>query len=91
MCSFNDTTIYNNKQIKNKKRMKKNDRVYVMEDENGQPVICDCDTYLNHVLHLIKTTPNDYDLGKKIRGEYDMLKLSLIVLFNDDIRDGDVI
>lgn len=66
-------------------------RIYAIEDSNGEPVIVDTTDYLNYVLNLIKTTPNDYDLGKKMRQEYDMLKLSILLSFNDDIKDGDEI
>jgi hypothetical protein len=57
------------------------ERVFIMEDDNGEPIICDCETYLNHVIKMIEATPNNYDLGNKIRMEYDMLKISLIALF----------
>ena len=88
MCSFNDTTIYNKHNLKNKKKtMKRNERIYVMEDENGEPIICDCQDYLEFILRMIKNTPNDNDLGRKLRGEYDTLKLSLLFLFDDDIED----
>lgn len=67
--------------------MERNERIYVMEDENGEPVICDCQDYLQFILNVIKKTPNDTDLGRKIREEYDTLKLSLLLLFGDDIDE----
>jgi len=67
--------------------MERNERIYVMEDENGEPIICDCQDYLEFILRTIKNTPNDMDLGRKIRSEYDTLRLSLIILFGDDIED----
>jgi hypothetical protein len=36
---------------------------------------------------MIKNTPNDMELGSKLRSEYDNLKLSLIVMFGDDIEN----
>ena len=86
MCSFNNTTTYNKHNLKTKKTMEK-ERIYVMEDENGEMVICSCEDYLEFILRTIKNTPNDFDLGKKIRNEYDTLKLSLIILFGDNIED----
>ena len=69
----------------------KNERIYVMEDESGEPIICSCEDYLEFILNIVKNTPNDTDLGKVIRSEYDNLRLSLIIMFNDDIKDGDEI
>jgi hypothetical protein len=63
------------------------ERIYVMEDESGEPIFCECQEYLEYVLRMIKNTPNDMDLGGKLRSEYDNLKLSLIVMFGDDIED----
>jgi hypothetical protein len=65
----------------------KNERIYVIEDESGEPIICECQEYLEYVLRMIKNTPNDMDLGGKLRSEYDNLKLSLIVMFGDDIEN----
>ena len=68
-----------------------NERIYVMEDKNGQPIICSCEEYLKFILNIIKNTPNDTELGKIIRNEYDNLRLSLIILFNDNIKDEEQI
>lgn len=65
----------------------KNERIYVIEDESGEPIICSCEHYLEFILNIIKNTPNDTDLGKVIRNEYNILKLSLMIMFNDDMED----
>jgi hypothetical protein len=69
----------------------KNERIYVIEDESGEPIICSCEDYLEFILNIIKNTPNDTDLGKVIRTEYDTLKLTLMIMFNDNIEDEEEI
>ena len=71
--------------------MEKEKRIFVMEDENGEPVIVEAEDYLNYILRMIRNTPNDLELGKKIRREYDLLRMSLLFLFNDFIDDDDEI
>ena len=66
-------------------------RIFVIEDENGEPVIIETEDYLNYILRMIRNTPNDTELGNKLRREYDTLKISLIVLFNDNIEDDEEI
>lgn len=87
-CNINTTT--NNKQLIKTKTMEK-ERIYIMEDENGEMVIVDATDYLNFILRMIRNTPNDMELGNKIRKEYDTLKLSLLILFNDNIEEGEEI
>ena len=66
-------------------------RIFVIEDENGEPVIIETEDYLNYILRMIRNTPNDTELGNKLRREYDTLKISLLVLFNDNIEDDEEI
>jgi hypothetical protein len=62
-------------------------RIFVIEDENGEPVIIETEDYLNYILRMIRNTPNDTELGNKLRREYDTLRLSLIIMFGDDIEN----
>jgi len=69
----------------------KKEHTYVITKEDGDVMEIDSISYLNYILRMIKNTPNDMELGNKLRKEYETLRMSLIILFNDDIEDNEEI
>lgn len=61
------------------------DRTYVIDDENKEPIEISAQQYINHLFDIVRTTPHDAELGLRIRMEYDYQRLAQLILLNNNI------
>lgn len=60
---------------------------YVIDDENKEPIEVSADEYINYLFGIIKSETWDKDLGARLRMEYNFQRLAQLLLFNKDIEE----